>query len=78
MGKPFKKPQEHCHDGKKNTIPGHIKNVCLRTWPTGMQGFLCTEHWAGADYVDHAAWITSDFFHQQGKVLYLGLEVIDQ
>ncbi len=43
-----------------------------------MQDFLCTEHWAGADYVDHAAWVTSDFFHQKREVLNLGLEVIDQ
>lgn len=47
-------------------------------WPTGMQGFLSAEQRAGADYVDHAARVASNFFHQQGKVLDLGLEVVDQ
>lgn len=43
-----------------------------------MQGFLCAEQRAGAYYVDHAARVTSDFFHQQRKVMDLGLEVVDQ
>lgn len=45
---------------------------------TRMQGFLSTEQWAGADDVDHATWVTSHFFHQQWKVMNLGLKVIDQ
>lgn len=51
----------------KASVSRAVKSITLFAYEyvTRMQGFLCTKQWAGADDVDHAAGVTSHFFHQQ-------------